>query len=188
MRVIRKRPTPFQADEMTLGISRQSGVLVLGAWPGFARFLSDMETFQRPTFLRDKLLLQLALVLISSSVQLVAQTTAFTYQGRLLLNGVPASGSYDLRTAIYDASVNGGLLGSPLTNGTMAVSNGLFTVTLDFGAGVFTGASRWLDLAVRTKCVSINNIYNSFRPCYCGLQHGYGSSYSREADASVASS
>ena len=110
-----------------------------------------METFQRPTFLRDKLLLQLALVLISSSVQLVAQTTAFTYQGRLLLNGVPASGSYDLRTAIYDASVNGGLLGSPLTNGTMAVSNGLFTVTLDFGAGVFTGASRWLDLAVRTN-------------------------------------
>ncbi len=33
----------------------------------------------------------------------------------------------------------------------MAVSNGLFTLTLDFGATVFTGAARWLAFSVRTN-------------------------------------
>jgi formylglycine-generating enzyme required for sulfatase activity len=33
----------------------------------------------------------------------------------------------------------------------VAVSNGFFTVTLDFGAGVFTGEARWLAIAVKTN-------------------------------------
>jgi hypothetical protein len=41
--------------------------------------------------------------------------------------------------------------GSYLTNTATAVSNGLFTVTLDFGAALFAGADCWLDLAVRTN-------------------------------------
>jgi len=28
-------------------------------------------------------------------------------------------------------------------------SNGLFSVTLDFGSGIFTGPSRWLEIGVR---------------------------------------
>ena len=42
-------------------------------------------------------------------------------------------------------------LASPVTNSATAVSNGLFTVTIDFGPGVFTGASNWLAIAVRTN-------------------------------------
>ena len=33
----------------------------------------------------------------------------------------------------------------------VAVSNGLFTVTLDFGANTLPGADRWLELGVRTN-------------------------------------
>lgn len=79
------------------------------------------------------------------------QGTAFTYQGRLDVGGVPASGIYDLRFAIYDDAAGGTQQGTARTNAATAVSNGLFTATLDFGAGVFTGPARWLELGVRTN-------------------------------------
>ncbi|HTD85045.1 MAG TPA: hypothetical protein VK850_00585, partial [Candidatus Binatia bacterium] len=79
-----------------------------------------------------------------------AQGTGFTYQGRLSDNGGPANGVYDLQFAIYDLASGGSKQGGPLTN-LAGVSNGLFTVTLDFGVGVFTGNERWLEVAVRTN-------------------------------------
>ena len=83
---------------------------------------------------------------------LFAQGTAFTYQGRLNDGGSPANGCYDLRFAIYDSTNNPGtIIAGPITNAATAVSNGLFTVTLDFGLGVFTGSPRWLDIGVRTN-------------------------------------
>jgi hypothetical protein len=80
-----------------------------------------------------------------------AQGTAFTYQGRLNEGANPANGIYDLRFTIYDLATNGTLIAGPVTNSTLGVSNGLFTVTLDFGTGVFSGANRWLDIGVRTN-------------------------------------
>jgi len=82
---------------------------------------------------------------------LMAQSTAFTYQGRLDAGGAPANGSYNFRFEVYDAASGGSLLAGPLTNAAVAVSNGLFTVALDFGAGVFDGADRWLEIAVSTN-------------------------------------
>jgi hypothetical protein len=90
-----------------------------------------------------------ALTFIAAAQTVCAQGTAFTYQGRLNDGANPASGNYDLRFTIYDAA-GGGSASGVLTNAATGVSNGLFTVTLDFGAGVFTGADRWLDIAVRT--------------------------------------
>ena len=79
-----------------------------------------------------------------------AQGTAFTYQGRLNDGANPASGTYDLRFSIYDAAGGGAQQGSTVTNAATAVSNGLFTVTLDFG-NQFTGGGRWLEIGVRTN-------------------------------------
>jgi len=79
----------------------------------------------------------------------VGQGSAFTYQGRLDDNGQPANGIYDLRFAIYDLSNGGNAVAGPLTNAA-AISNGLFTVTLDFGAN-FPGADRWLEIAARAS-------------------------------------
>lgn len=79
-----------------------------------------------------------------------AQGTAFTYQGRLDSGGASANGSYDLRFIVYDNSVGGNQQGPILTNSATAVSNGLFTVTLDFG-NQFPGANRFLEIAVRTN-------------------------------------
>jgi microcystin-dependent protein len=75
-------------------------------------------------------------------------TTAFTYQGRLNTGTNAANGSYDMTFAIYDADVGGNLIAGPITNSAVAVSNGLFTVTLDFGSGVFTGTNYWVQMAV----------------------------------------
>src|SRR5271169_4542084 len=79
-----------------------------------------------------------------------AQGTAFTYQGQLDSSGGPVNGNYDLTFALYDAGTNGNLVSGPLTNSAVAVTNGLFTVALDFGAN-FPGSARWLQIGVRTN-------------------------------------
>jgi hypothetical protein len=78
-----------------------------------------------------------------------AQGTAFTYNGRLNDSGAPATGSYDLQFTIYNAVTNGTAFGA-LTNTATAITNGLFTATLDFG-GVFNGSNYWLEIAARTN-------------------------------------
>ena len=90
-------------------------------------------------------------VSLAGATQLAAQGTAFTYQGRLNDGVGPASGNYDLRFTIYDSSGGPGVVAGPVTNSPVAISNGLFTVKLDFGSGVFDGGDRWLDIGVRTN-------------------------------------
>lgn len=83
-----------------------------------------------------------------------AQGTVFTYQGRLNDGANPANGSYDLTFSLFNVSTGGGATSGPLTQNAIVVSNGLFTVALDFGAGVFNGASYWLEIGVRTNGAS----------------------------------
>jgi hypothetical protein len=76
---------------------------------------------------------------------------AFTYQGRLSDGTNAANGLYDFRFTIHDAPAGGYVLAGPLTNSAASVSNGLFTVALDFGASVFNGDARWLEVGVRAS-------------------------------------
>jgi hypothetical protein len=108
------------------------------------------EINESPKHVKTKLLLTIvALLGLTQSIH--AQGTAFTYQGRLTDNGTPATGNYDLRFAIYDAASGGTQIGNPITNTPVAVTDGTFTVTLDFGQGIFPGANRWLQIGVRTN-------------------------------------
>ena len=76
--------------------------------------------------------------------------TSFTYQGQLQRDGVPANGAYEFEFKLYDTLAGGNLVGSPDTViESKAVSNGLFTVDLNFGADVFTGYERYLQIGVR---------------------------------------
>lgn len=80
-----------------------------------------------------------------------AQGTAFTYQGRLDDAGSPANGLYDLRFTLYNQLSGGSTVGAPITRPATPVSGGVFTVVLDYGAGVFDGSARWIEIAVRTN-------------------------------------
>ncbi len=80
-----------------------------------------------------------------------AQSTIFTYQGRLAVNSSPANGFYDIQFTIYKVQVSGVAIAGPLTNTAVGVTNGLFITSLDFGNQPFLGVNRWLDIAVRTN-------------------------------------
>ncbi len=74
---------------------------------------------------------------------------AFTYQGRLNDGGDLANGTYDFEFKLYSAASGGSQVGSTVTKDDVTVTDGLFTVELDFGSGVFTGDARWLEIGVR---------------------------------------
>ncbi|MEY4918735.1 MAG: hypothetical protein RL616_2648, partial [Verrucomicrobiota bacterium] len=82
-----------------------------------------------------------------------AQGTAFTYQGRLNNNGTNTTGIYDVKFMLFATNTTGTAIAGPVTNVATGVSNGLFTVAVDFGS-VFNGASNWLELAVRSNGVA----------------------------------
>ena len=94
--------------------------------------------------------LVLCLLLLSGLVLRVqAQGTAFTYQGTLSANGAPVTGTNDLTFTLYDASTAGAAVGTSNEVLGLVITNGLFTLTLDFGNSVFNGSSRWLEIGVR---------------------------------------
>ncbi|TXG80610.1 MAG: hypothetical protein E6R11_00915 [Rhodocyclaceae bacterium] len=90
---------------------------------------------------------------------LLAQTpqgTQFSYQGALRQAGVPVNGSVDMVFDLFDAPVGGNAVGPSLqftaANGNpVAVDEGVFNVTLDFGSSAFNGPTtfqRWLRISV----------------------------------------
>ncbi len=106
-----------------------------------------------------------SLVWLTGCVQLgLAQTTAFTYQGKLTDAGNPANGNYDLQFKLFDTVMvgTGAQAGATLIRNPVAASAGIFTVQLDFGANVFSGADRYLEIGVRP--VSTTDPYTVLAP------------------------
>jgi hypothetical protein len=92
------------------------------------------------------------LAAFGATESLSAQGTTFTYQGQLNDGGSPAGGNYDFTFALYNSTnLAANIVAGPVTNSAVAVTNGLFTVPLNFGPGIFTGTNYWLEIAVRTN-------------------------------------
>jgi hypothetical protein len=78
-----------------------------------------------------------------------AQSSAFNYQGRLNDTGAAAAGTFQFQFKLYDAASGGNQVGSTLSDVSVSVTNGTFSVSLDFGAAAFSGTDRYLEIAVR---------------------------------------
>ena len=95
-----------------------------------------------------KQILFISIISLLLVIPAAAQTTAFNYQGSLSTSGSPATGNYDFEFALFDSLSGGTQLGSTLTRSPVAVANGTFAVSLDFGSQ-FPGANRFLEIRVR---------------------------------------
>lgn len=95
--------------------------------------------------------LYLAVLALAGLVdQLNAQSTAFTYQGRLEQNGQPATGLYKMVFRLYDRELEG----TPLTAfpaSSVPVTNGLFTVKIDLDRFNLLPSEAWLEIFVATN-------------------------------------
>lgn len=75
--------------------------------------------------------------------------TPFTYQGKLEDGSGAVTANCEMAFRLYDEGGSGGSqMGSAIT-ATVPITEGLFTVGLDFGSGVFTGDDRWLGIKVQ---------------------------------------
>jgi hypothetical protein len=72
--------------------------------------------------------------------------TAFLYQGRLIDDGQPATGTYSMEFVLFDQDIGG----TRLTDQPQAVevTDGLFEVTIDFGGTYFDGRALWLQINI----------------------------------------
>ncbi len=97
------------------------------------------------------LLLTVLLILEGSLSTLQAQGTAFTYQGRFTDGGVPANANVEFQCTLWDALSGGSQVAAATPASTVVgVTNGLFTLSLDFGAATFDGSDRYLQIEART--------------------------------------
>lgn len=89
--------------------------------------------------------------LLSGSMLNAAPTSeAFTYQGVLNFDEEMFEGQADIRFRLFDAAGSVTQVGPDLYLHGATINGGLIVADLDFGAGVFVGDERWLEIAVRT--------------------------------------
>ena len=96
-----------------------------------------------------KIMMLTCLLLGFTAVQAEPIGTAFTYQGQLAQQNIPATGTFDFEFELFDAQADGSSVSSNIQLEDVSVQAGVFTVELDFGSEVFDGTQLWLGIAVR---------------------------------------
>ncbi len=90
----------------------------------------------------------LVALLASSTSAQTPLDTSFKFQGELRLSNVVVNTNQDFIFDVFGTAAGGASLGSN-NRPNVPVSRGVFTVTLDFGAGIFDGDKRWVEIRVR---------------------------------------
>lgn len=90
----------------------------------------------------------LVILAIACFCQVSPAQSAFSYQGSLKNAGAPANGNHDFEFRLWDAASGGAQVGATVQLNGVAVTNGIFAVTLDFG-DQFPGTIRFLEVRVR---------------------------------------
>jgi hypothetical protein len=103
-----------------------------------------------------------ALLLVYGWVDAAPVGTAFSYQGDLKVQGVPANGQFDFEFALFGAPSDGVALAEVDLAG-INVANGLFSVQLDYTDAPFIAAEAYF-LEVRVRNPSTSTTYTILLP------------------------
>lgn len=105
---------------------------------------------------KSRFLLFTFLLLVFAGTRASAQTSTFTYQGRLTDGGTAANGTYQMQFSLFRSLGGNDQIGATLTfdgvgsnPAPVQVANGVFTVELNFTVQAFDGSARWLQIAVK---------------------------------------
>ena len=91
--------------------------------------------------------MSIAILLFGVTLATYSQTRTLTYQGKLTDNAQPANGNYLFQFKLFDDANN--QVGSTVTDLSATVTDGIFSVLLDFGPTAWTGPNRLLEISVR---------------------------------------
>lgn len=103
-----------------------------------------------------------AIALLATGTSL-AQGTAFVYQGRLADRGRSVNGTFDVAFSLFPTTTGGTRIGPILSFPATSITNGLFTLSIDFGQGAFNGQDRWIELSARTNGASSYSVISPRR-------------------------
>jgi hypothetical protein len=116
-----------------------------------------------PPNVRAVLAAALLVWLPASAVRAVGPAgTNFTYQGDLRDGGLPVTDTVDFEFRLWNEAGGGAQVGSTDTVLAVVVTDGLFTVDLDFGGLPFDGTALWLEASVRYT--SVGGSYTALAP------------------------
>ena len=124
-------------------------VILTGAVLSSARAPAGAQTTaSTPTPVQTRAVVRDALG--SGALGSAALGSAFTYQGVLTQDDLPAVGAFDLRFTLYAAAAEGSPIAGPIEVGDVLVSEGAFGVEVDFGdPALFDGTPLWLEVGIR---------------------------------------
>ena len=122
---------------------------------GHAMHRTQVSTARR----LGRALLGLALAAALTSPALANYGYRFTYQGELQQGGLPLNGTANLEFKLFTLPAAGIQVGNTVTANAYPVSNGRFTIDLDFTnggtiPGVYDGEARYLEISVNATVLT----------------------------------